>query len=136
MQLGSDRATRGLSKRRVEFTRRSIGDATFRLLACHSANGPMIAHPRIVFEQPTGRRVASSPSLGRVRSWTGRSAVALATDSHLSRLATAGTRVTRVSAMRLLPVRAGRFALMGATVATGHATPLRRMDRGPLIISG
>jgi hypothetical protein len=95
----------------------------------------MIAPHRNVLEQPTDRRVTPRLSVGRVRSWTGRSAVACATDSHLSKLATAGTRVTRVSAMRILPVRADRFALQRARVATDRATPLRRMDPGPLITS-
>ena len=96
----------------------------------------MIAPPPNELEQRSDRRVMVRPSLGRVRSWTGRSAVACATDSHLSRLATAGTRVTRVSALRLVPVRADRVALSGAMFATGHATPLRRMDPEPPITSG
>ena len=96
----------------------------------------MIALLHTVLEQSTDGRVAARPPVGRTRSWTGRSAVAGATDSHLSRLATAGTRVTRVSAMRLLPVRADRRALQRANVGTGHATPLRRMEPGPLITSG
>jgi hypothetical protein len=96
----------------------------------------MIAAHRNVLEQSIDRRVAPRLSVGRVRSWTGRAAVARATDSNLSRLATAGTRVTRVSAMRLPPVRADLFARHCAKVATGHATPLRRVDPGPLITSG
>jgi hypothetical protein len=96
----------------------------------------MIALQRNVLEQSTDRRVATHLSVGRVRSWTGRSAVACATDSHLSTLTTAGTRVTRVSAMRLLPVRDDRVSLWRAKVVTGQATPLRRMDAGPLITSG
>ena len=96
----------------------------------------MTAPRRIVIEQSTDRRETPRLSLGRVRSWTGRSAVACATDSHLSRLATAGTRVTRVSAMRIPTVRAERFALPGATLATGHFPPLRRMDSRPPITSG
>jgi hypothetical protein len=86
-------------------------------------------------QQPKGRRVPRLP-LGRVRSWTGRSAVARATDSRLSRLTTAGTRVTRVSAMRALPVRAGRHAHTGAMVATGRDTPPRRRDPAPLVTNG
>jgi len=82
-----------------------------------------------------GRTMVRLP-LGRVRSWTGRSAVACATDSELSRLATAGTRVTRVSALRLVGVRGARFALERATSAPGHAPPLRRLDPRPLITSG
>src|SRR5688572_3381096 len=96
----------------------------------------MIAHLPNELEQRSDRRMKVRLSLGRARSWTGRSAVACATDSHLSRLATAGTRVTRVSALRLVPVRADRIALPGATFATGHATPLRRMDPEPPITSG
>ena len=42
----------------------------------------------------------------RVRSWKGRAAMSLSTDSHLPSLVTAGTRCTRVSAMRL-PGRTG-----------------------------
>src|SRR4051794_28510066 len=99
-------------------------------------HGVMIALQRNVLEQSTDRRVTPHLSAGRVRSWTGRSAVACATDSHLSTLTTAGTRVTRVSAMRLLPVRADRIAFQRAMVATDHATPLRRMDPRPLIVSG
>jgi hypothetical protein len=38
--------------------------------------------------------------------------------------------------MRHLPVRADRVALWRAKVVTGQATPLRRMDAGPLISSG
>jgi len=96
----------------------------------------MIAHLPNELEQRSDRRVMVRLSLGRARSWTGRAAVACATDSHLSRLTTAGTRVTRVSALRLVPVRADRIALSGATFATGHATPLRRMDPEPPIASG
>jgi hypothetical protein len=95
----------------------------------------MTASPRNVLEQSIDRRAKRRLSLGRVRSWTGRAAVACATDSHLSRLATAGTRVTRVSAMRFLPVRVDRFALMTAKVVTGHTDPLRRVDPGSLITS-
>jgi hypothetical protein len=135
MQSGNDRAIRGLLERRVQSTRRSVGGATFCFLASH-AYGLMIAPLRTVLEQSNARRVTPRLSVGRARSWTGRSAVAGATDSHLSRLATAGTRVTRVSAMRFLPVRADRLALQRATVVTDHVTPLRRMDPGPLITGG
>jgi hypothetical protein len=128
MQSGGARATRGRPERRVESTRRSVGGATFGVLACQLAHGPMIAPRRNVHEQSSARRVTPRLSVRRMRSWTGRSAVACATDSHLSGLATAGTRVTRVSAMRLLPVRADRLPLQRATVATGHVTPLRRME--------
>ena len=96
----------------------------------------MTASRRTVIVQSTDRRETPRLSLGRVRSWTGRSAVACATDSHLSRLATAGTRVTRVSAMRIPTVRAERVALHGATLATGHFAPLRRMGSRPPITSG
>jgi hypothetical protein len=97
----------------------------------------MVATSRTELAQhPIGRRLIARLPLGRVRSWTGRSAVACATDSHLSRLTTAGTRVTRVSAMRALPVRADRHALEGAMVVTGRATPQRRRDPAPLITSG
>jgi hypothetical protein len=41
-----------------------------------------------------------------------------------------------VSAMRLLPVRDDRVSLWRTKVVTGQATPLRRMDAGPLITSG
>jgi hypothetical protein len=99
-------------------------------------HGIMIALQRNVLEKSTDRCVTPHLSAGRVRSWTGRSAVACATDSHLSRLATAGTRVTRVSAMRLLPVRADRLATQNAKVVAGRTTPLRRMEREPLITSG
>ena len=92
----------------------------------------MTAPQRNVLQHPSDRRVTPRLSAGRARSWTGRSAVAGATDSHLSTLATAGTRVTRVSAMRILPVRDDRVSLWRAMVATGQATPLRRMDPGPL----
>ena len=96
----------------------------------------MIAHLPNELEQRSDRRVMVRLSLGRVRSWTGRSAVARATDSHLSRLATAGTRVTRVSALRLMRVRADRSAVQGVKSGMGHATPLRRMDPEPPITSG
>jgi hypothetical protein len=58
-----------------------------------------------------------------------------ATESHLSTLATTGTRVTRVSAMRLRAVRPDRIAPQSAMVA-GHAAPLRSMGPGPLITNG
>lgn len=96
----------------------------------------MIALQRNVLEQSRDRREPTRPSVGRVRSSTGRSAVARATDSHLSRLATAGTGVTRVSAMRIPPVRGDLFALQHAKVVAGRGTPLRRWDPGPLITSG
>jgi hypothetical protein len=97
----------------------------------------MVATSRFELEQhTTGRRLVSRLSVVRVRSWTGRSAVACATDSHLSKLATAGTRVTRVSAMRILPVRADRPARKGAMVVTGRGTAQRRREPGPLIASG
>lgn len=96
----------------------------------------MIAPLSHELEHRSDRRVMMRPSLGRVRSWTGRSAVARATDSNLSRLATAGTRVTRVSALRLARARADRSAPRGAIVATGHVTPLRRMDPDPPLTSG
>jgi hypothetical protein len=97
---------------------------------------PMIAPLRNVLEQSSDERVTPRLSVRRVRSWTGRSAVARATDSHLSRVATAGTGMTRVSAMRILPVRDDRFALQHANVVTDRVPPLRRMDPGPPIISG
>jgi len=101
------------------------------------AHGSMVATSRTELEQHTiGRHLVPRLPVGRVRSWTGRSAVAWATDSHLSRLTTAGTRVTRVSAMRTLPVRADRHARKGAMVVTGRATPQRRRDPAPLITSG
>lgn len=46
-----------------------------------------------------------------VRAWTGRSAMTVATDSGLPRVKTAGTRQTRVSAMRPLAVRAAEPAV-------------------------
>jgi hypothetical protein len=96
----------------------------------------MTAALRTVLEQSHVGRATPRLSVGRARSWTGRSAVARATDSHLSKLATAGTRVTRVSALRFMPVRADRVALQSAKAAADHATLLRRMDPGPLITSG
>lgn len=96
----------------------------------------MTSPRRNVLEQTIDRRAVTRPSVRRVRSWTGRSAVAGATDSHLSRLTTAGTRVTRVSAMRLSSVRVQRTAPTGASLATGHPLPLRRMDPRPPITSG
>jgi len=92
----------------------------------------MIALQRNVLEQSSDRRETTRPSVGRARSSTGCSAVARATD----RLATAGTRVTRVSAMRIPPVRGDLFALQNAKVVAGRGTPLRRLEPGPLITSG
>jgi hypothetical protein len=96
----------------------------------------MIALQRNVLEQSSDRRGSARPCLENVRSWTGRWAVARATDSHLSKLSTGGTRVTRVSAMRILPVGGDFFALQHAKFVTGQVTPLRRRDPGPLITSG
>jgi hypothetical protein len=97
----------------------------------------MVPTSRTKLQQHTiGRRGSTRLPVGRVRSWTGRSAVAWATDSHLPRMATAGTRVTRVSAMRTLPVRADRHTRQGGMVVTGRATPQRRRDTAPLITSG
>ena len=136
MQSGSHRATRGVPARRVQGTRRSIGGAIFCLPTCPFAHGVMIAPQPNVLEQTSDRREVMRPSAARVRSWTGRSSVACATDSHLSTLATAGTRVTRVSAVRFLPVRADRIALQGARVGTGQASSPRRMDPRPPIEIG
>lgn len=108
----------------------------FVLFGLSVAHGNMMLHQPNELEQRSDRRVMVRLSLGRVRSWTGRSAVARATDSHLSRLTTAGTRVTRVSALRLAPARAGHSAAQGAMLAAGHATPLRRMDPEPSVTSG
>jgi hypothetical protein len=91
----------------------------------------MIAPRRHVLDQASDRREVMRPSAARARSWTGRAAVARATDSHVSTLATAGTRVTRVSAMRLLPVRADRIAAQRASVGTSQASPLRSVDPRP-----
>jgi hypothetical protein len=96
----------------------------------------MTTPSRHVLEKPANGRATPRPSLRRVRSWTGRSAVAYATDSHVSKLATAGTRVTRVSAMRIPSARPGRFTPPGAALAAGHASSLRRMDPRPPITSG
>jgi hypothetical protein len=96
----------------------------------------MIASRSNQLEQRSDRRTLVRLSQGRVRSWTGRSAMVCATDSRLPRLTTAGTRVTRVSACRLVPVRGARFALERMTSATHHAPPLRRMDPEPLTFSG
>jgi hypothetical protein len=63
---------------------------------------------------------------GSVRSWTGRSAMSSATDSHLSRLVTAGTRMTRVSAMRAVATRVLRRSDERAPAGTGAATSQRR----------
>ena len=107
----------------------------YRAVALHG--GSMVAALRTELDQhAVGRRMVSRLPLGRVRSWTGRSAVAGATDSHLPRMATAGTRVTRVSAMRDLAARADRRAHTGAMVAAGRATPQRRRASAPLITSG
>jgi len=81
------------------------------------------------------RRLVSRPSVARVRSWTGRSSVACATDSHLCSLTTAGTRVTRVSAMRTPRVPGHRLAREGAMIAMGRATLQRRRDPVLLLIS-
>jgi hypothetical protein len=81
------------------------------------------------------RRPVSRPPVARVRSWTGRSSVARATDSHLGSLTTAGTRVTRVSAMRTRPVRGNPLAREGVMVATGRATLQRRRVRVLLLTS-
>jgi hypothetical protein len=135
MQSSSDRATRGC--RNDECRSLDAASATRFFLSRPSLpHGPMTASRPNVLEQPTGRRANPRLTTGRVPSWTGRSAVACATDSHLSTLATAGTRVTRVSAMRLLPAPAERTALWKARVVTGQSTPQRRMDPGPLVISG
>jgi hypothetical protein len=96
----------------------------------------MTAHRPDELEQRSDRRTMVRLALGRARSWTGRSAVACATDSHLSRLTTAGTRVTRVSALRLAAARAERIAPPGAMRVTSHVTPLRRMDLEPPVTSG
>jgi hypothetical protein len=48
----------------------------------------------------------------------------------------AGTHVTRVSAIRLLPVRADLFALQNAKFVTDQVTPPRRRVPAPLITSG
>ena len=113
----------------------SLGAASVARLFAYqpTTHGAMVATIRTELEvHSAGRRLMARLPLGRVRSWTGRSAVACATDSHLSRLTTAGTRVTRVSAMRALPVRFGRHTHEGAMVVTGRNTSQRRRDSAPL----
>ena len=100
------------------------------------AHDPMRIAPRIEHEQPVAlRRVAARPSVDAARSWTGRASVAWATDSRLPRLVTAGTRVTRVSAVRTYSARADRLARRMA-VAAGHVALQRRREPVPLIASG
>lgn len=96
----------------------------------------MIAPARHMPELPLARCVTLHLSRRRVRSWTGRSVVVSATETHQSRLSTAGTRLTRVSAMRLPLIRVERIALQRATFATSLAPLLRRVDPGPAFVSG
>jgi hypothetical protein len=73
---------------------------------------------------------------GSVRSWTGRSAMSSATDSHLSHLVTAGTRMTRVSAMRAVAARAPRPSQEGRVAGAGTATSQRRRFSGQPPLGG
>lgn len=64
----------------------------------------------------------------RVRSWTGRAANALTTDSRIPTFVAAGTRRTRVSEMRLTPrVDPARLRAMPAARVTAS---LQRSDSG------
>jgi hypothetical protein len=57
------------------------------------------------------------------RSWTGRSVVSRATETALSRYVTAGTRQTRVSAMRFARVRARSGSSRAAVGAARRFIP-------------
>ena len=87
-------------------------------------------------QRPTVRHAALPVPTGSVRSWTGRSAMSYATDSHLSHLLIAGTRMTRVSAMRVRVARAGRRPIVGAAAGAGTATSQRRRVSGQPPVSG
>lgn len=90
------------------------------------------AHDRHSHATRTLRRAAIRTAARRASSWTGRSALSAATDTVLSRLATAGARKTRVSEMRDAAARPAGRSLLGTPDATGAATaPQRRRSSGP-----
>ncbi len=85
-----------------------------------------------------GDAIARRPRT-RVRSWKGRAAMSLVTDSAVPTFVTAGTRRTRVSEMRL-PVRATRRRQTAARPANtpserrgGHEST-RASNAGPAIV--
>ena len=94
------------------------------------------ASRRQLEKRSTLRHVASRVLAGSVRSWTGRSAMSYATDSHLPHLVTAGTRMTRVSAMRAVATRVLRRSDERAPAGTGAATSQRRGFSGQPPVSG
>jgi hypothetical protein len=84
----------------------------------------------------TPRREIARVSRQRVASWTGRSAVSSATDTALSRMATAGARKTRVSDLRDASAHAARHPVQGSPAAMGTATSQRRRSSGHPSVSG
>ena len=77
--------------------------------------------------EPSRERArVARPAPARVRSWTGRAAMSVATDSGLPHLVTAGTHRTRVSEMRLAAARTGRPP---TTQRRHHGLPPHRHDR-------
>ena len=70
---------------------------------------------------------------GRAPSWTGRSALSSATDTALSRLATAGARKTRVSEMRIIAARAARCSSWSAGRLGRRHTAAQEMAGAPLM---
>jgi hypothetical protein len=85
--------------------------------------GPSVDETR---EPCRERARVARPAPARARSWTGRAAMSVATDSGLPHLVTAGTHRTRVSEMRGTAAVSGRPSLQALQEApTGpaaHAT--------------
>ena len=67
----------------------------------------------------------------RVRSWTGRAAMSLSTDSHVPTFVTAGMRRTRMSEMRLATARIGRLSRRGETAGAVCSAFQHRMSSRP-----
>lgn len=87
-------------------------------------------------QRRTVRHAPSRVAAGSAHSWTGRATTSRATDSHLSTLRTAGTRMTRVSAVRALVARAAGRPFVGALARAGAAAPQRRGVSGQPPVGG
>jgi len=104
-----------------------VGGAISCFRATNSTVREMAATATTRTERPVSfRHAARRVPAGLSPSWTGRSAMSLATDSALSRLVTAGTRKSRVSEMRDAAARAAARPRRGVSGDAGAATAQRR----------
>lgn len=89
---------------------------------------PTLRHATVEYVQQS--RADEAAMLLDVRAWTGRSALTSATTTALPHFATAGTRRTRVSEMRLSAPETSRGRSDGVGRSQGNGGMMRRWSDG------